>query len=221
MDVNEPGLFDLPDRETSVAPEASRRGRNRETWARTVTAEVTIIDLGALQEAAARVEDEAVMIPLHTDSDVESVEPEAADVGSVEDPIDTLVGLIWPTDGMGRLMDSGAVRILWVESEVVTGSVAGGTVSWTVMAKLTSVGELRRFASEAHPEEAESIADSLAVAWRLAADPFEPLRSIPGITWRPRQIDVEHVPAMAVWNAETAAMSLSHDCWRPSQGDRG
>jgi hypothetical protein len=46
MDANEPGLFDLPDRERPATPARPLRGRNRETWARTATAEVTIIDAG-------------------------------------------------------------------------------------------------------------------------------------------------------------------------------
>ena len=42
------------------------------------------------------------------------------------------------------------------------------------------------------------IADSLAVAWKRAADPFAPLRSIPGTAWRQGEVDVEHLPARAV-----------------------
>ena len=48
MDATEPGLFDLPDRERSGTANRPLRGRNRETWARTATAEVTVIDAGAL-----------------------------------------------------------------------------------------------------------------------------------------------------------------------------
>ena len=50
MDANEPGLFDLPDPERPGTANRPLRGRNRETWARTATAEVTVIDAGALQE---------------------------------------------------------------------------------------------------------------------------------------------------------------------------
>ena len=46
IDANEPGLFDLPDRERPGTANRSLRGRNRETWARTATAEVTVIDAG-------------------------------------------------------------------------------------------------------------------------------------------------------------------------------
>jgi len=200
MDATELGLFDLPDRERSAAPERPLRGRNRETWARTATAEVTIIDAGVLREAVARVQDDAVTIGLRADPDAENIEPGAPDVGPASDAFDALGWLIWPTHGMEGLLEAGAFRILSVDSEVVAESVDRGTVSWTATVKLTNVDALRRLAAEAHPGEAGVIADSLAVAWQLAADPFAPLRSIPGTAWRPGQIDVEHLPAKAVGN---------------------
>jgi hypothetical protein len=61
--------------------------------------------------------------------------------------------------------------------------------------KLTDVDQLRRRAVQTNPGEAGLIADSLAVAWQSAADPFAPLQSIPGIRWHPGQVVVEHVPA--------------------------
>ena len=64
-DANEPDLFDLPAPERSASPERPLRGRNREVWARTTTAEVTIIDTGVLHEAVARIEDDAVTIDQH------------------------------------------------------------------------------------------------------------------------------------------------------------
>lgn len=76
--------------------------------------------------------------------------------------------------------------------------MTGATVTWTVTVKLTDVDELRRLAAGAHPDAAGLIADSLAVAWQRAADPFAPLASIPGIAWRPGQVDVEHLPTRAV-----------------------
>jgi len=44
---NQAGLFDLPDREPPAASERTRGGRNRETWTRTATADVTIVDAGS------------------------------------------------------------------------------------------------------------------------------------------------------------------------------
>ncbi len=97
-------------------------------------------------------------------------------------------------------MEVGAFQILSVDCEVVAGSVDRAVASWTVTVKLTNVDALRRLAAEAHPEEAGLIADSFAVAWRLAADALAPLRSIPGTAWRPGQVHVEHLPAKAGGN---------------------
>ena len=82
-----------------------------------------------------------------------------------------------------------------MECEVVRESADRGTATWTVTVKLTHVDRLRRLATAAHPDEAALITDSLAVAWQRAADPFAPIRSIPGIAWRPMKVDVEHLPA--------------------------
>lgn len=81
-----------------------------------------------------------------------------------------------------------------MDSEVVVESGSRGTLSWVVTVKLTDVDALRRLAAQAQPGEAESKAGSLAVAWQHAVDPFEPLRSIPGIAWRPGEVNVRHVP---------------------------
>lgn len=198
MDVNEPGLFDLPDREPSQAtPEQSRRGRNRETWALTATADVTIIDAAALRAAAARAEENGVTIGMLADPGAEDPASSRPDVERASDAFDLLAWLIWPTDGQDAPLEADAFRILSVESEVVAESVDRGTVSWKVAAKLTDVNQLRRLAIQTHPDEAAEIADSLAVAWKRATDPFAPLRSIPGIAWCPGPVDVEYVRARA------------------------
>lgn len=200
MDGSQPGLFDLADRERPARSERPLRGRNRETWARTATAEVSVIDADALHEAAVRVEENAVTIGLAVGPDVADTEPGPAEMGPASEAFDALGRLIWPTEGMEGPLEAGAFRILSVDSEVVAESVDRGTVTWKVTVKLTDVDELRRLAVEAHPEEAGLIADSLAVAWRCAADPFAPLRSIPGTAWRPGHVDVEHLPARAGGN---------------------
>lgn len=192
MNANEPSLFDIPDLEPPALPDRPQPGRNRETWARTVTAEVTIIDAGALRDAAARAEQNAVTIGVHADPTANDPDVEAA-----KDPFDVLVWLVWPTDGLEELLEAGAFRILEVDSELAAESDAVGTLSWTVTVKLTDVPELRRLAVQAHPDKAELIESSLAVGWQYAADPFAPLRSIPGIVWRPTQVVAHHIPRRA------------------------
>lgn len=87
------------------------------------------------------------------------------------------------------------MTILEAESDVAAETPDRGTVTWTTICKLTNVQLLRRIATRAHPADADLIAGSLAIAWQRAADPFAPLRSIPGISWRPGPVEVEHVPA--------------------------
>jgi hypothetical protein len=192
MNANEPSLFDMPDQELPALPDRPQPGRNRETWACTVTAEVTIIDAEALRDAATRAEENAVTIGLHADPTANDPDAQAA-----KDPFDVLVWLVWPIDGLEELLEAHAFRILEVDSEMVPESDGEGTLSWTVTVKLTDVPELRRLAVQAHPDKAELIESSLAVAWRHAADPFAPLRSIPGIVWRPTQVVAHHIPRRA------------------------
>src|SRR4051794_36860671 len=62
MHADEPGLFEIPDGKPPPAVERQQSGRNRETWARTVTAEVTVIDAAAVLKAVARADENAVTI---------------------------------------------------------------------------------------------------------------------------------------------------------------
>jgi hypothetical protein len=202
MNADEPGLFDLPGRVRLTGPKGPLRGRNREAWIRTATAEVTILDAAALHEAVARVEGNAVTIGLRADPEVEETDPGETDPEVSEaQPADVAFGalrwLIWPTEGMEAALEAGAFRVLSANIEVEAESIDRGTVTWTVTVKLTDVEGLRRLAAEAHPGGAAAIADSLAVAWQRAADPFAPLRSIPGIVWRPGPVDIEYLPARA------------------------
>jgi hypothetical protein len=202
MNTDEPGLFDLPDRVRLTSPKGPLRGRNREAWIRTATAEVTILDATALHEAVARVEENAVTIGLRADPEAEEADlgetdPEVSQLQPADEAFGALRWLIWPTNGMEAALKAGAFRVLSANSEVGAESIDRGTVTWTVTVKLTDVERLRRLAAEAHPGGEAAIADSLEVAWQRAADPFAPLRSIPGIVWRPGSVDIEHLPARA------------------------
>lgn len=195
MDAKQPGLFDLPDLDQPGSSERSQRGRNRETWTLTATAAVTIVDAGALREAFARAEEGGVTIDLRDDPG--TCEPQGSDGPRANDAFDALAWQIWPTDGLDELLEAGAFRILSVESEAVAESIDEGKAIWTVTVKLTDVDQLRHLAVRANPGEAGLIADSLAVAWQSAADPFAPLQSIPGIHWRPGQVVAENLAARA------------------------
>jgi hypothetical protein len=197
MNAAEPGLFDLPDRVRLTSPEKPLGARNRETWTRTATAEVTILDAAAVHEAVARVEENAVTIGFGADGVAEETDSEVLETQLADDGFRALRWLIWRTDGMEAALEAGAFRVLSADSEIEAASMDRGTVTWTVTVKLTDLDGLRRLAAGAHTGEAAAIADSLAVAWQGAADPFAPLRSIPGIVWRPGPVDIEHMPARA------------------------
>ena len=195
MDANQPGLFELPDREQLTPLVRLQRGRNREIWALTATAEVTITDGPGLQQAAAGQNEGFVVAGLRVDVGAEGSGTTVLPAEPANDAFDALAWLIWPNEGLEGVLEAGAARILTVDSEVVASSVDRGTATWRVRVKLTDVDELRRLAARAHPEESALISDSLAAAWLRAADPFAPLRAIPGIAWEPGRVLVEHVPA--------------------------
>jgi hypothetical protein len=59
---DQPSLFDLPDPVPPRPPTRSGRGRARETFARTVVADVSVYDAGALRAKASRALDHSVVI---------------------------------------------------------------------------------------------------------------------------------------------------------------
>ena len=196
MDAEQPGLFQLPDHEPQVHPERAQRGRNREVWGLTATAQVTITDASAVH-AAARADEGVVIAASGADLGVDDAQPEEPHTAPSDDAFDALAWLIWPSHGLEGALEAGALRILSVESEARADSVGHGTATWSVTAKLTDVEALRRLAARACPDEATEISASLAVAWQRAADPFAPLCSIDGITWKPGRVVVEHLPSRA------------------------
>lgn len=201
MDHGEPGLFDLPEPDTTTTtttttpPSRSQTGRNRQTWTLTVTADVSIIDPAAVAGATERYLADTVVIDAHTGSVIEDPAQEDAGPDPTHAPFDQLPWLIEPTEGLGQLMEQGALWVTDVERAAEASSADRGTATWSVTAKLRDVHLLRRLATERHPEDAQVIADSLSAAWQRAADPFTPLRSIPGIEWEAVSVDLRHVPA--------------------------
>ncbi|MCT1516839.1 hypothetical protein [Dietzia cercidiphylli] len=199
MDTVEPGLFDLPEPAPEPTPQPSparpRPGRNRETWSCTVSAEVAIVDAAAVTAALAQYREDTVVVDAFSGAVIEDPASEEAGPDPTLPPLPQLNWLIWPTGGLEELLEEGAFRVFDVESAVTSEAADRGTATWTVTVKLTDVQVLRRLATRAHPADVDLIADSLAAAWLCAADPFAPLRSIPGIEWRPVSVDIEHVPA--------------------------
>lgn len=199
MDVDQPGLFDLadnerPNSEPPAAPARLPRGRSRETWAQTTTVHIDITDSAALFRAATSAYENAFTIELPDRPEIQDEQPVELDPRRPGDDVfDALAWLIWPNDGMAVLEEIGAFRILGVDIRAVATSIDQGSATWTVTVKLTDVGALRRLATVAQPELAGPIADSLEVAWRHAADPFAPVRSIPGITWQPGTVTARHL----------------------------
>lgn len=198
MSTHQPGLFDLPDDGRPPSSDRPLPGKRRETWAWTVTAEVTVVDADALRDAAELAEKNAVAVGLSADPTVGDPEAE-----SPADPFDILAWLVWPTDGLEDLLDAGAFLIRGLDTEVTPETDDRCELSWTVTVTLTDVAALRRIAIRAHPDAAALIRDSLAVAWQHAADPYAPLRSIPGISWQPKQVAVHHLPRRARPGADT------------------
>lgn len=199
MDTDEPGLFDLPESAPEPTPQPSpaqpRPGRNRETWACTVTAEVTIVDAATVTAALTRYLKDTVVVDAFSGEVIEDPASEDAGPDPVLPPLPQLTWLIWPTDGLEEILGEGAFRVLDVDSAVTPETSDRGTITWTVTVKLTDVQLLRRVATRAQPADVDLIANSLSVAWQRAADSFAPLRSIPGISWRPVSVDIAHVPA--------------------------
>lgn len=195
VDPQQPGLFNVPDPARPTRPERLPCGRNRETWARTVSADVTIVDAVVLQEAVR--EAEARAITLAVADDPEDAEPGESEPVPTRPALDLLTWLIWPTHGLEELLEIGAFRLLDMTIEVAAESENRGTVTWTVTIKLTDVDQFRRLAIQNQPGDSESITNSLGVAWQHGADPYAPLDSIPGITWRPGQVKVQHLGARA------------------------
>nr|WP_257909678.1 DUF3152 domain-containing protein [Janibacter limosus] len=184
-------LFDMPQLEPRVPRPSPHRGRNRETRRRRVTVEVTILDAAAVARGAKEAERNTVDLGPVPDGEAVGPAPEEAP-GS---PVDTIAGLIWATDGQHDLMEAGAFRIMEITSEVADKSSNRGVITWSSTVKLTHVERLRELASGTHPADGALIADDLEVARNHAADPYAPIRWVPGIAWRPLTVAVEHLPA--------------------------
>jgi hypothetical protein len=73
--TDQPGLFDLPPSDPPPPMPHSGHGRTRETWARTVIAEVTVVDRRALRDKALCRLDTAIVIGEVIDDDPDLTDP--------------------------------------------------------------------------------------------------------------------------------------------------
>jgi hypothetical protein len=195
--ADQPGLFDLPAPDVPVAVSRVGRGRAREVYARTVVADVRVQRPAMLHVEALRSFDQSPTVVIGqlaaNEAAPDSRESVATDwtaaLGWLLDPVFDL----WP------LIEADAVRLLEVDVDLTGRSGDRCTVSWTVTVKLRDVGAFRDVALARCPDNEvgarAEIGQSLAAAWQWAAEPYAPLRTIPGIDWTPVQVDVHHKPA--------------------------
>jgi len=196
--TDEPALFDLPTAQPRPVPVDTRtgRGRTRETYARTVTADITVQRIPVLREAALRAYDDSPAIPFgdaDDDDGLDTREQIATDSGAA------LSWLLDPTQDLWALLEADAMDLVAVDIDIDLDAPTRCRARWTVAVKLRDVAAFRRVALASCPTapaaDREEIDHSLAAAWQHAADPFGPLRHIPGITFTPVEVSVEHLHA--------------------------
>jgi hypothetical protein len=158
---------------------------------------VTIVDAAVLRTAGLRYLDEGPSVELELSGTAEDDDLPDLREQIAESAAAALEWLIWPTEGLHQTGESGAFRILSMETEVDEHSASRCTVTWTVTVKLIDVPVLREIAKAACPDGGEEIGQSLAAAWHHAAEPYAPLRSIPGITWQPGSVTVDQIIAQS------------------------
>jgi hypothetical protein len=142
-------LFELPDPVPPRPPARSGCGRARETFARTVVADVSVHDAGALRAEASHALDHTVVIG-------EAADAEDDDLLDLREEISTspAAAVQWclePTMGMGPLLESGAVRIDMIDLSAEEESAGLVQVVWTVTVKILDAAAMRELALTACP----------------------------------------------------------------------
>jgi hypothetical protein len=194
---DELALFDLPRPEQPAPRSRSGRGRARETYARTVVADVRVRRPEVLRCEALRVfDDSPTIVVAEVDPDHDAPDPRE---GIASDWVAALGWLFDPTVDLWPLAEAGAFRLLGVKIDLSDQTADRCRLTWTVTAKLGDVTALRVIAAGACPEgdngARAEIRESLGAAWQWAAEPYAPLRRVPGIVWTPVEAWVEHRPA--------------------------
>ena len=195
MDSDDPGLFDMAVDAVVTSPTRLSRGRTRETWVCTVSAEAVIVDSAALDAAMAQAETDGFLVGIMQEDNGDEASDDHGD-GPVAG-FDRVGWLLWPTEGLDSVLEADAFDVREVTTEVAAVSDIEGTVTWSITVRLRDVSALRRIAVAACPQESHAITESLVAAWQCAIDPFAPIRSVPGIAWQPGAVEILHVPARA------------------------
>lgn len=201
MPDDHPALFDIPGPEPVAAPARAGRGRTRETYARTVVADVTVHDETALRAAALRVLDNEVVINIPSadvSADAEDDLPDLRDE-VLTSTAAALQCCIEPINGLWPLLDATAVRLIAIDLWMDEQGPTRHRVRWTVTIKLDDAPAARELALAACPATETTaraeIEQSFAAVWHWAASAYLPLDEIPGITWSPVSVSVEQIMA--------------------------
>jgi len=193
---DQPGLFDLPDLQV-VAARRAGSGRTRETYARTVIADVTIREAALLRAEALRLLDEGVTV-IGEDFGAPDDGPDPRDEVAAS-PVAALGCCLEPTLGMWSLLDSGAVRIVAIDVTLDEVTEVLVQAKWTVTIKIRDAPAVRELVLAACPiaevETRAEITASFAALWNMAAEPHAPLTGIPGVDWNPVDVTVVQVLA--------------------------
>ncbi|MGH3720470.1 MAG: hypothetical protein ACRDRI_16820 [Pseudonocardiaceae bacterium] len=200
---DQPRLFELADLDVA-APARSGRGRARETYARTVVADVTIQDHHTLRAAALRAFSGGIVL-----LDLPSDGPD--DLPDTEEEIDTsdAAAVQWclePTTGMELLLESGVARILSidtgcdeVEPEPTSDAATQVRAWWTVTVRIGDAAAARELALASCPvtdaDARTEIDRSFSAVWHWTAPPYAPMADIAGVTWSPVGVTVKQVLA--------------------------
>lgn len=188
----------MPTPQTPTPARASS-GRSRETYARTVVADVSVQDGGALRAEARRLLDESVVV-ISEASDAQGDAPDP------QEEIDTsaAAALGWclePTLGLWPLIEADAVRLIAIDVNLDEKTAGQIRTRWTVTIKIQDAVTARELALAACPsadiKARAEIERSFAAAWHWAAEPYAPLAQIPGVIYHPAGVNVEQIFARA------------------------
>jgi hypothetical protein len=190
-------LFDLPEPERRPQVPRSEQGRAGMTYTRSVTADIQLRHRPALCRAAVRVFDTAPTLVIGEVDDADDEQEIRRQLG--RDWLAALRWLIDTTAGLSPLIEADAVRMPATDLHLNPTAPTACRTRWTVTVTLRDVTAFRQLALNACPPDSTTaraeIATSLAAAWQWAAEPYAPLRRIPGIAWIPVDVTVRHVPA--------------------------